>query len=200
MTVRLAGYGAGTLTLTAKKPPENGEEAATADVTRLRLGLEGTWQGLEAGGGHPGGLNPVLARVCAGSAHAPGDAALLDVRDRVRLRGRRRCPAHRSPVHVWMPEWRRAVAPSSRKGVRGNPGPGRQTFDPTGRAYSSAEPRARDCRTARGLAVPGKVVSCSFRGPGNRDRLVADGGPKCNDEVIKGQAWSGVRIRPLSAR
>ena len=36
--------------------------------------------------------------------------------------------------------------------------------------------------------------------PRNRDRLVADGGPKCNDEVIKGQVWSGVRIRPLSAR
>ena len=45
-----------------------GLAAATADVTRLRLGLEGTWRGLEAGGGE---LTP---RLEVGVRHDGGDA------------------------------------------------------------------------------------------------------------------------------
>ena len=45
-----------------------GLEAATADVTRLRLGLEGTWRGLEAGGG------TLAPRLEVGVRHDGGDA------------------------------------------------------------------------------------------------------------------------------
>ena len=45
-----------------------GLEAATADATRLRLGLEGTWRGLEAGGG------ALVPRLEAGLRHDGGDA------------------------------------------------------------------------------------------------------------------------------
>ena len=45
-----------------------GLAAATADVTRLRLGLEGTWRGLEAGGG------TLAPRLEVGVRHDGGDA------------------------------------------------------------------------------------------------------------------------------
>ena len=45
-----------------------GLEAATADATRLRLGLEGTWRGLEAGGG------TLAPRLEVGVRHDGGDA------------------------------------------------------------------------------------------------------------------------------
>ena len=45
-----------------------GLAAATADVTRLRLGLEGTWRGLEAGGG------ALVPRLEVGVRHDGGDA------------------------------------------------------------------------------------------------------------------------------
>ena len=45
-----------------------GLEAASADVTRLRLGLEGTWRGLEAGGG------TLAPRLEVGVRHDGGDA------------------------------------------------------------------------------------------------------------------------------
>ena len=45
-----------------------GLAAATADVTRLRLGLEGTWRGLEAGGGE------LVPRLEVGLRHDGGDA------------------------------------------------------------------------------------------------------------------------------
>ena len=42
--------------------------AAEAEVTRLRLGLEGTWRGLEAGGGE------LVPRLEVGLRHDGGDA------------------------------------------------------------------------------------------------------------------------------